>query len=149
MPERPARTVLGFDFGLKRIGVAVGQTLTASAGPLTTLAARNGVPDWAAIAKLIAAWKPAALVVGLPYNADHSEQPMTAQARDFARELSQRFALPVHDIDERLSSREAQARLKGLRQQGRRRVRRAEVDSAAACVILESWLQNRKPDSPA
>jgi putative Holliday junction resolvase len=143
----PPQTFFGFDFGLKRIGVAVGQTLTGSASPLGVVTSRAGEPDWEAIGRLVAEWRPAALVVGLPYNMDLSEQEMTAHARRFAEELARRFPLPVHTVDERLSSREAEAQLKERRQQGRRRVTREDIDGAAACVILESWFNTRGRDT--
>lgn len=143
MPH-PPQTVLGFDFGLKRIGMAVGQSVTGSASPLGVAAMRGGEPDWEAIGRLVAEWRPAALVVGLPYNMDLSEQEMTGHARRFAEGLAQRFPLPVHTVDERLSSREAEAQLKERRQQGRRRITREDIDGAAACVILESWFNSAK-----
>lgn len=141
------QAVLGFDFGLKRIGVAVGQTVTRSASPLGTAAVRGGEPDWEAIGRVIAEWRPAALVVGLPYNMDLSEQEMTGHARRFAEGLAARFPLPVHTVDERLSSREAEAQLKERRQQGRRRISREDIDGAAACVILESWFNSKREDA--
>jgi len=145
---QPHQTVLGFDFGLKRIGVAVGQSVTRSAAPLGTAAVRGGEPDWEAIGRIVAEWRPGALVVGLPYNMDLSEQEMTGHARRFAEGLAERFPLPVHTVDERLSSREAEAQLKERRQQGRRRITRGDIDGAAACVILESWFNsNRDPSS--
>jgi putative Holliday junction resolvase len=144
MPESTIQSALGFDFGLRRIGVAVGQTLTGSASPLGVVTPRAGEPDWKAIGRLVAEWRPAALVVGLPYNMDMSEQEMTQHARHFAEELARRFPLPVHTVDERLSSREAEAQLKERRQQGRRRVTREDIDGAAACVILESWFNSTR-----
>jgi putative Holliday junction resolvase len=144
MPDNPPSTLLGFDFGLKRIGAAVGQSVTGSASPLGVVAVRDGQPDWPALARLVAEWRPTALVVGLPYNMDLSEQDMTQRARRFAGELAERFPLPVHTVDERLSSREAEAQLKERRQQGRRRVTREDIDGAAACVILESWFNSRQ-----
>ncbi len=144
MAATPPQTALGFDFGLKRIGVAVGQTVTRSASPLGVVAFRGGEPDWEAITKFVAEWRPGSLVVGLPYNMDLSEQEMTQHARRFAEELARRFPLPVHTVDERLSSREAEAQLKERRQQGRRRVTREDIDGAAACVILESWFNSTR-----
>lgn len=143
MPEA-VQTAIGFDFGMKRIGAAVGQSLTGSASPLGVVAVRSGEPDWEAIAGLIREWRPGALVVGLPYNMDLSEQDMTHRARHFAEQLTERFPLPVHTVDERLSSREAEAALKEQRQQGRRRITRADIDGAAACVILESWFNSKQ-----
>ena len=145
----PPQTALGFDFGLKRIGVAVGQSITRSASPLGVVTPRNGEPDWEAIARYVQEWRPAALVVGLPYNMDLSEQEMTGHARRFAEGLARRFPLPVHTVDERLSSREAEAQLKERRQQGRRRITREDIDGAAACVILESWFNSTKDPSSA
>ncbi len=149
MHDAPHQTALGFDFGLKRIGAAVGQSLTRSASPLGVVAVRGGEPDWEAIGRLVAEWRPAALVVGLPYNMDLSEQEMTQKARRFAAELAERFPLPVHTVDERLSSREAEAALKEQRQQGRRRITREDIDGAAACVILESWFNFKQSNKPA
>jgi putative Holliday junction resolvase len=148
MPERTVHTALGFDFGLKRIGAAVGQSVTGSASPLGVVAMRSGEPDWPALEKLVREWHPDSLVVGLPYNMDLSEQDMTHRARHFAQQLAERFLLPVHTVDERLSSRAAEAELKERRQQGRRRVTRQDIDGAAACVILESWF-NSPSDEPA
>lgn len=146
MPEAQDRstrdtiTLLGFDYGLRRIGVAVGQTLTGTATPLPALNARDGAPDWNNITRLIEEWRPAALLVGVPYNMDDSRQEMTGRAERFGRQLGGRFNLPVHAVDERLSSHEAEERLRTARQAGRRgRISKPEIDSAAACVLLESW----------
>ncbi len=130
---------IGFDFGYKRIGVAVGQRLTGSASPLSTLDAKLGVPNWEMIQKLMTQWQPRAFIVGLPTCIDDSEQYTTAASRGFARQLRKRFALPVHLVDERLTTVEARAYLfdKG----GYRKINSSEVDSIAACVILEQWLQ--------
>jgi putative pre-16S rRNA nuclease len=139
MPDGSALSALAFDFGLRRIGVAVGQNITGGARPLELVKARDGVPDWPAIDRLLKEWKPDLLVVGLPYTMDGSEQEIFRRARGFACDLKQRYPHPVHTVDERLSSHEAQARLKQLRQQGRRRIRQGDIDCVAACVILESW----------
>ncbi len=147
MPEGRALGALAFDFGLRRIGVAVGQNITGSAMPLGLVNALDGIPDWAALDRLVKEWKPDLLVVGLPYTMDGSEQEISRRARSFARSLEQRYPCPVHTIDERLSSHEAQARLKELRQQGRRRIRPGDIDCVAACVILESWFHAH--DHPA
>jgi putative holliday junction resolvase len=145
MPEAPsggaARVVLAFDFGHRRIGVACGDTVSRSASPLDTLARGSGGVRWEAVEALLGEWQPALLVVGLPYNVDGSDSAMTLAAREFAAELRRRFPLEVVLIDERYSSREAEARLKSARESGvrRRRVVKADVDAAAACVILERW----------
>jgi putative Holliday junction resolvase len=142
MPETAPQVVLAFDFGLRRIGLASGESLTGSAAPLT--AVRNaGAPDWTAIDRQIAALKPGQLVVGSPYNADGSPGALSAAASRFARALEQRYGLPVARVDERWSSIDAAGRLKERRASGarRRRVRREDIDSAAAAVILERWFQ--------
>ena len=126
-------TLLCFDYGEKRIGVAVGQTLTGTATALRTLAARAGAPDWSAVDALLAEWRPDALVVGLPLNMDGSEQPLTARARRFARRLAQRHPLPLYFADERLSTREARGR------EGAAAPREGR-DALAAEVILEGWM---------
>ena len=135
-------TLLAFDFGLKRIGIASGDSLTRGAAPRPAAVSGTAGPDWAAIAHEVNSLRPARLIVGAPYNADGSEGPMTAAARGFAAELERRFALPVHLVDERFSSLEATAALKEQRASGtrRRRVRKTDVDSAAAAVILRRFL---------
>jgi putative Holliday junction resolvase len=136
---------LGFDFGLRRIGVAVGQSLTATAGGVGVVAARDGEPEWASIERLVREWHPRALVVGIPYNSDGNEQALSQSAREFARMLETRLGLPVHLVDERLTSQAAQTELKAERRAGRRRLRKGDIDSRAARLILESWLR----DNPA
>ncbi len=144
MPDA-ARLILAFDFGIKRIGLASGDTLTGTAAPLTTVAAAGGEPDWIAIAKQITSLQPAQLVVGEPYNADGTVSTMTATVRKFAAELAQRFGLPVALIDERWSSLDAEDRLRKQRASGerRRRVRREDIDARAAAVILERWFERQ------
>jgi putative holliday junction resolvase len=134
--------VLAFDLGRRRIGVACGDTVSRSASPLGTVAGGPDGPRWEAIESLLHDWQPALLVVGLPYNADGSASAAAREARDFARELTRRYALPVELIDERYSSLEAGARLRGARASGlrRRRVVKTDIDAAAACIILERWL---------
>lgn len=131
--------VLGFDFGFKRIGVAVGQRLTKTASPLSTLNAEHGVPNWEHLQKYITEWRPAAFVVGLPTCLDDKELYTTAASRRFAKALQKRFLIPVHLIDERLSTIEARAYL--FESGGYRKIKKTEVDSIAACIILERFLQ--------
>ncbi|HSY06989.1 MAG TPA: Holliday junction resolvase RuvX [Steroidobacteraceae bacterium] len=135
------RCVIAFDFGLRRIGIAAGDTLTRSAAPRPAVAVGTRGPDWTAIAAVVQALNPALLVVGAPYNVDDSPGRLTGAARAFAAELGRRFGLPVERVDERFSSIEAGAELKSQRVRGqRRRIRREHIDSAAAAVILERWL---------
>jgi putative Holliday junction resolvase len=135
------RVVLAFDFGRRRIGVACGDTVSRHAAPLNAVSAAAGGPRWEAIEALLREWQPALAVVGLPYNVDGSDSAMTEAAREFAAELERRFRLQVVLVDERYSSREAEARLKSARASGlrRRRVQKADIDAAAACVILDRW----------
>jgi len=140
---RQAQVVLAFDFGLKRIGIASGDTLTGEARPRRAAAVGVQGPDWEAIGAAIHALAPARLVVGAPYNANGTQGALMPAARRFATELGERFALPVHLVDESFSSLEASAALKLRRAGGarRRRVARADIDSAAAAVILGRFLQ--------
>jgi len=139
---RDVQTVLAFDFGLKRIGIAAGDTLTATAAPRPAAAVHQQHPDWDAITREVRMLSPKLLVVGAPYNADGSPGALAPAARRFAAELERRFGLPVNMVDERWSSLEASAALKAQRSRGerKRRVRKEDIDSAAAAVILERWL---------
>lgn len=137
----PSGVYLGFDFGYKRIGVAIGQSLTSTASPLLTLEAKLGVPNWDVIKKLLHEWGPCALVVGLPVCLDGREQYTTAASKGFARQLRRRFSLPVYLVDERLSTVEARERL--FTKGGYRKIKKTDVDSFAACVILEQWLKEK------
>jgi putative Holliday junction resolvase len=143
-PSRP-RIVLAFDFGLRRIGVACGDTLSRGASALDTLASGPKGPPWEVIGALLREWQPNLAVVGLPYNVDGSENDMTGAARGFAAELARRFAVEVALVDERYSSIDAEARLKAARESGLKRGRTAksDIDAAAACVILERWFTEK------
>jgi putative Holliday junction resolvase len=123
--KRAARTILAFDFGLKRIGVAVGEPELRMAHPLPAVSGFNDIQS------LISEWHPAALVVGLPTSVQGTPHAMTKQAEDFARRLEKRFKLPVARVDERYTSVEAESRLKGLKKKA--------VDSVAAQLILEQY----------
>lgn len=136
-----ARTILGFDFGLKNIGVAVGQEITQTANPLTVIKARDGIPNWDEIKKLLDQWRPNLLVVGLPLNMDDSEQEMTAAARKFGNRLNGRFQIPVEWQDERLSTYEALEQL-GVRNKLQAN-NRDDVDRISAQLILQSWLNQQ------
>jgi putative Holliday junction resolvase len=135
MPERATRTVLAFDFGLKRIGVAVGEPELGTAHPLPAIAAA-GNARFAAIEKLVHEWNPARLLVGLPLSAAGSPHLMTRQAERFARRLQGRFKLPVARVDERYTSLEAESRLRGTARKGGAK---AAVDSVAAQLMLEQY----------
>lgn len=141
MPEGAAnQTLLGFDYGTHKIGIAVGQTLTGTATPLTTLSAVKHQPDWERIGKLIAEWQPDGLVVGLPMEMTDNEADNAPRAKKFARQLAGRYHLPVHMADERLTSREAWDRLGRAAHKDVTR-----VDAVAAKLILETWLEEHSP----
>lgn len=135
------RIYLGFDYGLKRIGMAVGDDLTRLARPLPVIA--NGrEPDWIAIGKVIKEWRPDAVIIGLPINMDGADQAITAPARHFAQELGGRYGLRVFMVDERMSSRAADDEIRTARADGRKkhRVQKGERDGVAARLILEQYL---------
>lgn len=138
---KPVRSLLAFDFGSGQIGVAIGQTLTHTANPLTVLKARDGIPDWLQIEKLLSEWRPDQLLVGLPLNMDGSESDFCQRARKFARRLHGRFGLPVEMVDERLSTFAAKGeRLAQGRHSGN--YRQQPVDDLAAVIILETWFSD-------
>ncbi|PPC78341.1 Holliday junction resolvase [Pokkaliibacter plantistimulans] len=131
-------TVLGFDFGSKRIGLAFGQSLTGTASPIKPINARDGIPDWDELSKILAHWQPDALVVGIPLNMDGSVSEMARRARKFANRLHERFKLPCFLADERLTTREAKAIHLG--RGGSSHFSKDPVDALAAQLIVESWL---------
>jgi len=124
-------TLLGLDFGMRKMGAAVGQMITRTANPVATLKAQDGVPNWNDIQKLINVWEIDAIVVGIPLNMDGSKQPLTFAAQRFANKLEARFRLPVYRADERLTTIEA------------KRHQKTDVDSYAAKLILEQWLHEQ------
>ena len=139
MPE--IKTVIGFDFGSRYIGVAVGQTSPSLAQPLTSLTVKHGEFPWREIQQLLEIWSPDALVVGIPLNMDGSEQSITYKARDFLLELKERFQLPVFSVDERLTTVEARSRLFAVG--GYKALKKKSIDSIAAQLIVEMWLENQ------
>jgi putative Holliday junction resolvase len=139
-PPLPSRgTLLGFDFGLARIGVASGELETGQASALATLHDESNDARFKAIARLIGEWRPVALVVGIPVHVDGSEHELTARCRRFSNQLHGRFGLPVFAADERLSSIAAEAELSRAGLRGWRE-RKAVVDAAAARIILQTFL---------
>lgn len=140
MPDAPLGTLLGFDFGTKAIGVAVGQTVTGTANALTTLRASSGQVPWEAITDLVETWSPAGFVVGMPepYRTEHN--PISAAIEKFCRRLEGRYHRPVFTMDETLSTRESEALFYEARSW--RSTRFVDVkDALAAQLILQSWLQ--------
>lgn len=140
-PPKPLNSVMGFDFGERVIGVAMGQTLTCTASPIARLPARDGIPDWNHIQRLIQEWQPDAFVVGIPLNMDGTETHIAPRARKFGNRLQGRFGKPWFAADERLSTREAWSTLE---QHGRKALKGGQrVDDVAATLLLESWLRER------
>jgi putative Holliday junction resolvase len=142
--------LLSFDFGMKHIGVAVGQTLTHTATPLTTLRASDGIPNWTEIDKLLNNWTPTGIVVGIPLNMDDSEQLLTHCARKFAKRLHHHTNLPIYTVDERLSTWEAKNRLKpNLHSKQTKKSKHIhDINAMAAAILLEQWFQeNKNPHS--
>lgn len=131
------QTCLCFDFGLKRFGVAIGNSFIHTAQELKPIAARDGIPDWDIIDSLVTEWAPFYFVVGLPLNMDGSESEMSLRAKKFGKRLKGRYNKSVHMMDERLTSYEAKSRVR--EQQGKVNFGQHSVDGAAACLILQSW----------
>lgn len=136
------KILLAFDFGMKRIGVAVGQSVTETARPLITLSAKNGQPDWTSVTPLIKKWRPDALIVGIPLNMDGSDQPITQEARSFANALKEQYNLPVFEMDERLTTKDARERL--FNEGGYKALQSGQVDQVAAQIILQNWFAEKK-----
>ena len=144
MPEAlvaASGTILAFDFGIRRIGVAVGESALGLAHPLSEISGEETEPRFAAIARIIKEWQPQHLVVGLPLTADGAEHDLTRRAQRFARQLEGRFGLPVSLVDERYTSVEAEA---GLRKCGSRKaLREKRIDAAAAQLILQQFFHDQ------
>lgn len=141
MPEHSSRRVMAFDFGTRRIGVAVGQELLGSGQPVALIPARDGIPDWQQIERLLQEWQPDLVVVGLPLNMDDTENDMCARARKFGKRLHGRYHVPVDMVDERLTSFQAKGEV--MAAGGSRDFGRHGVDDRAAVLILETWFGQR------
>lgn len=141
MSHQP-RTLICFDFGTKRIGVAVGQELTHTANALETINNINNKPDWDAINRIVVEWQPNAFVIGLPLNLDGTEHQLAGRVHNFANHLRERFKLPVYLMDERLSSVEAER----IIAPGKKSIKQNKqtIDKIAAELILRSWLEQNK-----
>ena len=140
MTNKKLKTLLGFDFGTRNIGVATGQVITQTASPLPSLKAKDGIPDWTQIEALITEWRPDAIVVGIPLNMDGSESEMSRRARKFGKRIHGRFNLPFYEADERLTSFEAKEWANRLGHKGH--YGSQPVDAMAAQIILEAWLND-------
>lgn len=131
------KILMGFDFGTKRIGIAVGQTITQTARALATAQNKAGEPEWHLIEKLIKKWQPELLVVGIPLNMDGTEQRLTELARAFAEKCREKYQLPVEEIDERLTTKDAREQL--FTKGGYQALQDGQVDRLAAQLILQNW----------
>lgn len=136
-----SQTVLGFDYGTKSIGIAIGQQLTASARPLMSIKAVDGIPKWEEIEAIITEWKPDLIVVGLPLNMDGTEQEITLRAKKFGNRLNGRFGVKVVNQDERLTTADAKARL--FEMGGYKALTKGQVDAMSAVLIIESYFENQ------
>src|SRR5690554_2304384 len=141
MPDTGNRRLLAFDFGTRRVGVTSGQELLGTGRPLTMIPARDGIPDWNHIEKLLAEAKPQLVLVGLPLNMDGTENDMCARARKFGKRLHGRYHVPVEMVDERLTSFEAKGEV--MAAGGSRDFGRHGVDDLAAVLILETWCREQ------
>jgi len=137
--------LLGFDFGLRRIGVAVGQHITGTASPLTPIKAQEGIPDWQVIGGLMTEWKPVLVLVGEPINMDGSDSAMAARARKFARRVQGRFGARITMVDERLSSYDVKQRVRQYH--GAVDFADHAIDSAVAVLLIEQWLHENSIES--
>ncbi|MDY6815927.1 MAG: Holliday junction resolvase RuvX [Pseudomonadota bacterium] len=141
MPDAGNRRVMAFDFGTRRIGVATGQELLGTGEPLAMIPARDGIPDWSVVEKLLEQWRPDLVLVGLPLNMDDTENEMCARARKFGNRIHGRFHYPVEMVDERLTSFEAKGDV--MARGGSRDFGRHGVDDRAAVLILETWFREQ------
>lgn len=141
LPDKPAQRILAFDYGLRQIGVAVGNGVLGTTQTLPILRARDGKPDWEEVGRLVAEWQPDLLIIGDPLNMDGSVSEFALRARRFARRLEGRLGVKAVMMDERLSSFEVKTQ---QREQGHRGDYRSEpIDSLAAELILQDWLRQQ------
>lgn len=136
MPES-AQTIMAFDFGTQKMGMAVGQSLIESSQALALFPMKDGIPDWTNLLKIVNTWQPQLFLVGLPLNMDDSESELSARARKFARRLRHQTNITTWMVDERLSTREARDTLEHYHAQGQGK--RLSADSVAAALLIESW----------
>ncbi|ALO34157.1 Holliday junction resolvase [Colwellia sp. MT41] len=138
------RTVIGFDFGKKYIGVAVGQEMTGSATPLGSIKATDGMPHWHNLAKYLTEWQPDVIVVGLPLNMDGSEQQLTLDAKKFGKRIQGRFGINVEFQDERLTTADAKEQL--FARGGFKNLKKDNIDAESARLIIESYFAQQYGD---
>ena len=134
---------MGFDFGAKRTGVALGQKITATARPLTTIVSSNNQPNWPAIELLLNEWQPTQLIVGIPAECEENK-PIRNKITQFCAELQRRFNLPVQLHDETLTSDEAYQQLQNKRRRIKGKIDKSQIDQYAAAIMLESWMNSQQ-----
>jgi putative Holliday junction resolvase len=135
------RTILGFDFGKKYIGVAIGQEITGSASPLGSVKATDGIPHWDTLSNFITQWQPDFIVVGLPLNMDGTEQQLTKDAKKFGNRIAGRFGLKVEFQDERLTTADAKEQL--FSRGGYKNLKKDNIDAESAKLIIESYFEQQ------
>ena len=141
MPDlNSSLSIMAFDFGTQKMGIATGQSTIESANPLPLFAMKDGIPDWNQLLKLVKEWQPNVFLVGLPLNMDDSESELSARARKFARRLRHQTNIETWMVDERLSTREAREQLAFYQEQGR--AKRLSADSFAAALLIQSWYRD-------
>ncbi|HQV24246.1 MAG TPA: Holliday junction resolvase RuvX [Acinetobacter sp.] len=141
MPDlNSSLSIMAFDFGTQKMGIATGQSTIESANPLPLFAMKDGIPDWNQLLKLVKEWQPNIFLVGLPLNMDDSESELSARARKFARRLRHQTNIETWMVDERLSTREAREQLAFYQEQGR--AKRLSADSFAAALLIQSWYRD-------
>jgi len=133
--------MIAFDFGVKSIGVAIGQQITGTASPLSAVKAVDGIPQWQVLDDVFKEWEPSCIILGYPTNMDGSDQLLTARAKKFGQRLYNRYKIPVHGHDERLTTVEAKERLFELG--GYKKLSKGKIDSVSAVLILESWFNSQ------
>lgn len=138
------RTVIGFDFGKRYIGVAVGQEITGSASPLGSVKANDGIPNWPELEKYLKEWLPQLIVVGLPLNMDGTEQQLTLDAKKFGNRVSGRYGIPVEFQDERLTTADAKEQL--FSRGGYKNLKKDNIDAESARLIIESYFEQQYGD---
>ena len=147
MPDmQTAQSIMAFDFGTQKMGMAIGQSTIESSNPLPLFAMKDGIPDWDKLLKIVKEWQPTLFLVGLPLNMDDSESELSARARKFARRLRHQTNIETWMVDERLSTRAARDELSHYHAQGRGK--KVSADSLAATLFIESWYRNPEGLTP-
>ena len=141
-----AQTLMAFDFGTQKMGIAIGQTQITSATPLSLFPMKDGIPQWDQLLKIVKQWQPQLCIVGLPLNMDGSESELSARARKFARRLRHQTNIETVMVDERLTTREARQQLEYYQEKGQ--AKRLSADSFAAALLIERWYREPQGVKP-